>query len=117
MVKAYDYVAIGGIVSGEIKRSEYKYFPWFIEQAHKHNCKIHGLGFTNTKLLKEYKFDSVDSTAWLAGSFGGNIVRFDAGRIKTVITSGGNKKLKHHLLADEHNLKEWVKYVRYMDGR
>ena len=117
MVKEYDYVAIGGIVSGEIKRSEYKYFPWFIEQAHKHNCKIHGLGFTNTKLLKTYKFDSVDSTTWLSGSFGGHILRFNAGQIEKVATATGNKRLKHHLLADEHNLKEWLKYVRYMDGR
>jgi len=117
MVKAYDYVAIGGIASGEIKRSEYKYFPWFIEQAHKHNCKIHGLGFTNTKLLKKYKFDSVDSTSWAHGAVSGNIVNFNGDHIETVLTKSKSKRLKHYLLADEHNLKEWLKYVRYMDGR
>ena len=120
MVKEYDYVAIGGIASGEIKRREYKYFPWFIEQAHKHNCKIHGLGFTNTKLLKEYKFDSVDSTSWVYGYKVGKIMRFNAnaGQIETVITGGGNKRLiRRGLLVDQHNLTEWLKYVRYMDGR
>lgn len=30
MIKEYDYVAIGGIVTKEIKPSEYKYFHWFI---------------------------------------------------------------------------------------
>ena len=119
MVKEYDYVAIGGIASGEIKRREYKYFPWFIEQAHKHNCKIHGLGFTSTRLLKKYKFDSVDSTSWVYGHKLGKIMRFNAnaGQIETVINSEGNKRLKSGLLANEHNLKEWLKYVRYMDGR
>jgi len=115
MVKEYDYVAIGGIVTGEIKRSEYKYFPWFIEQAHKHNCKIHGLGFTNTKLLKKYKFDSVDSTSWAHGAISGNIVSFNGEYIETVLTRSKGKRLKHYLLADKHNLTEWVKFVRYMD--
>ena len=115
MVKEYDYVAIGGIVSGEIKRSEYKYLPWFIEQAHKHNCKIHGLGFTNTKLLEKYKFDSVDSTAWLHGSISANIVVFNGRYIEKALTKSKNKKLKHYLIADRHNLTEWLKYVRYMD--
>src|SRR5690625_4895543 len=41
MVKEYEYVAIEVLVTGEIKRSEFKYFAWIIEQAHKHNCKIH----------------------------------------------------------------------------
>ena len=115
MVREYDYVAIGGIASREIKRSEYKYFPWFIEQAHKHNCKIHGLGFTNTKLLKKYKFDSVDSTAWTYGQKRGNIVVFNGEHIETVLTPIKGKRLKDHTLADKHNLIEWVKYVRYMD--
>ena len=35
MIKEYDYVAIGGIVTKEIKPSEYKYFHWFIRQATK----------------------------------------------------------------------------------
>ena len=115
MVKEYDYVAIGGIVTGEIKRSEYKYFPWFIEQAHKHNCKIHGLGFTNTKLLKKYKFDSVDSTSWTYGQKRGNIVVFNGKYIETVLTPIKGKRLKDITQVDKHNLTEWVKYVRYMD--
>lgn len=115
MVKEYDYVAIGGIVSGEIKRSEYKYFPWFIEQAHKHNCKIHGLGFTNTKLLKKYKFDSVDSTSWVYGRKRGNIVVFNGEYIERVLTPRKGKRLKDGALANKHNLTEWVKFVRYMD--
>src|SRR5690606_16836939 len=115
MVKEYDYVAIGGIASGEIKRSEYKFFPWFIEQAHKYNCKIHGLGFTNTKLLKKYKFDSVDSTSWTYGQKTGNIVVFNGEYIETALTPRKGKRLKDITLVDKHNLTEWLKFVRYMD--
>lgn len=63
----YDVVSIGGIVSGEIKKNEYKHFPWFINEAHKRRCKIHALGFTVLNLLSKYHFDSVDSSSWTWG--------------------------------------------------
>jgi len=60
-VASYPYVAIGGIVAKEIKRSEYKYFPWFIKKAHEHGAQIHGMGFS--PLNGNYGFDSVDTTS------------------------------------------------------
>ena len=54
MCEEYDYVAIGGIVTKEITKEQYSFFPWFINEAHKRGCKIHGLGFTDTNLLQKY---------------------------------------------------------------
>ena len=54
MCKDYNYVAIGGIVSGEITKDKYKAFPALIAEAHNHGARIHGLGFTNLALLPHY---------------------------------------------------------------
>lgn len=111
--KEYDYIAIGGIVTKEIKPNEYKYFKSLIDIAHKHNCKIHGLGFTNLKNLKILKFDSVDSTSWLSGSRFGQLNIYSNGRLKSV--SYKNKRIKDYKLADKFNLNEWLKFVKYAD--
>lgn len=117
MCDAYDYVAIGGIVTKEITRGQYPYFSWFINEAHKRGCKIHGLGFTDTALLKEYHFDSVDSTAWLSGSRFGNVYYFDRvnGVMKNVKAPKG-KKTVHYKLVDQRNIDEWLKYQRYAES-
>lgn len=77
MCDEYDYVAIGGIVTKEITKDQYPFFTWFINEAHKRKCKIHGLGFTDTGLLNKYKFDSVDSSSWISGTRFGHIYTFD----------------------------------------
>ena len=113
LVKEYDYVAIGGIVTKEILRNEHKYFPWFIEKAHENNCKIHGLGYTNLKGLNKYKFDSVDSTAWLYGNRGGYLYQFN-GKTLIQIHKPKNTMLKSRKCAI-YNFGEWVKFANYMD--
>jgi hypothetical protein len=45
MVKDYDYVAIGGIAIKVIKKNQFEFLNWFLYQAKKENCKVHGLGF------------------------------------------------------------------------
>lgn len=113
MVKDYDYVAIGGIVTKEIKPAEYKYFHWLLNEARKADCKVHGLGFTNLKGLQEYPFYSVDSTSWNSGGRFGAIYKFDGRtmqkydkpigtRVKTIDTA-------------INNFREWVKFQHYMD--
>lgn len=67
MCEEYDYVAIGGIVSKEIKPEQYKAFPMMITEAHKRGAKVHGLGFTSTSYFEKVRFDSVDSTTWNVG--------------------------------------------------
>ena len=114
MCDEYDYVAIGGIVTKEITKEQYPFFTWFINEAHKRKCKIHGLGFTDTNLLEKYHFDSVDSTAWLSGSRFGHIYYFDNGVMKRKTPPKG-KKTVHYKLIDEQNINEWLKYQRYAD--
>jgi len=116
MCQEYDYVAIGGIVTKEIKPNEYKYFKWFIDTAHSYGCKIHGLGFTNLKGLYLYDFDSVDSTSWVAGGKFGTLYHFTGREMKQVDT--GTRKRRKDLSTDpinRHNYYEWVKFQEYAD--
>jgi hypothetical protein len=116
MCKEYEYVAIGGIVTKEIKPKDYKYFRWFIDTAHSHGCKIHGLGFTNLQGMKIYNFDSVDSTSWTAGGKFGTLYWFDGRNMKMVDT--GDRRRRTDINTDKinrHNYYEWVKFQQYAD--
>jgi hypothetical protein len=112
MCKEYNYVAIGGIVTGEIKPEEYRYFHWFINQAHNNNAKIHALGFTNIDGLKKYKFDSVDSTAWI-GSRWGRLYYFNGYEIRA--EKKQNQRTVNYKRLDVFNFKEWIKFQKYAD--
>lgn len=113
MVKHYDYVAIGGIVTKEIKKKEYKYFKWFIDMAHKHNCKIHGLGFTPMNHLHKYNFDSVDSSSWNSAGRFGTVYKFNGKKLVSHKIRG--KRLADRPRTDAHNLNEWLKFQRYAE--
>lgn len=114
MCDEYDYVAIGGIVSKEITRQEYKYFPWFIKEAHKRGAKIHGLGFTNLEGIQKYHFDSVDSTSWTTGNRFGAIYRFN-GRTMEKFSKKEGQRLKDSRAVAINNFNEWVKFQRYAE--
>ena len=111
----YPYVAIGGIVTQEIKRQEYPIFEKLISIAHASGAKIHGLGFTNLDGLTKYHFDSVDSTAWISGNRFGVIYFFDGKTMKKVNKPQG-KKVKTNLTAI-HNFTEWKKFARYAEAK
>lgn len=114
MCKEYNYVAIGGIVTQEIKRSEYDVFIPLLKIARENNCKVHGLGFTNLKGMEKYKFYSVDSTSWLSGNKFGAVYLFDG---KTMQKQ--NKKLGQRVKTNEvaiHNFSEWVKFSKYAEN-
>jgi hypothetical protein len=113
MIEDYSYVAIGGIVTQEIKRNEYPIFTWLLNEARKSDCKVHGLGFTNTKGIQKYPFYSVDSTAWTYGNRGGFLYYFDG---KEMIKKDAPKgyRLKSKAVAI-HNFKEWVKFQKYAE--
>jgi hypothetical protein len=114
MCDEYDYVAIGGIVTKEITKEQYPFFTWFINEAHKRKCKIHGLGFTATKELHKYHFDTVDSTNWLSGGRFGQLHTFNGRYIES--KSYKNKRAVYKAI-DSHNLKEWVKFQRYAEKK
>lgn len=117
MCKTYPYVAIGGLVgAGDFtsRRKIEEVFTWFINTAHQHSCKIHGLGYTKIPGLKKYKFDSVDSTAWLYGNISGFLYKFNTreGTMDKVKKNGC--KVKSEEVA-WHNFHEWIKFSKYAE--
>ena len=120
LVEEYDYVSIGGIVAGEIKRTDYKYLPWFLETARKNNCKVHALGFTGFADIHKYPFYSVDSTSWLSGG------RFFGGVYTTKINKYGQRILTKRDVGDDMRCKKtadmhllnfevWASYQKYAE--
>ena len=113
MCEEYDYVAIGGIVTKEITKDQYPFFTWFLNEAHKRNCKVHGLGFTNITNLPKYHFDSVDSTSWLSGGRYGQLHQYKNGTIKTITQKS---KRAVYPAIDINNFNEWLKFQRYAEN-
>lgn len=113
MCDQYKYVAIGGIVSGEIKRQEYKHLAHFIGVAHDKGCKIHGLGFTKIPLLKYLHWDSVDSTAWLSGNRFGFVYQYRNGDMLKHKPPKG-KGVQGNKVA-VNNYLEWVKFQKWAE--
>lgn len=114
MCEEYPYVAIGGIVSGEIAKPQYKLFPVMIDKAHSHGARIHGLGFTNLALLPKLEWDSVDSTAWTTGNRFGFIYHFDGKTMKKYDVPKG-KRIGDSRRAALINYSEWVKFQKYAE--
>ena len=114
MTKDYKYIAIGGIVTKEIKRSEHGYFKWFIDKAHENGCKIHGLGHTNMADVFEYRFDTVDSTTWINGGRFGNMITFRDGIPKQTTLRKQGYKVNGEKLT-EHNLRQFMKFADYAE--
>lgn len=112
MTSEYKYVAIGGIVTKEIKRSEYNLFIPLLKIARENRCKVHGLGFTNMEGLKKYKFYSVDSTAWLYGNRGGFIYKFNGQGLDKINIKNMRLKPKEAAI---HNFNEWLKFSIYAE--
>lgn len=114
MADEYPYIAIGGIVSKEIKPEQYTAFPTMIKEAHKRNAKVHGLGFTNLSLLPKIHFDSVDSTAWTTGNRFGFIYRFN-GTTMVKIDCPKGKRLGDPRKVALINYTEWIKFQKYAE--
>lgn len=115
MCKEFPYVAIGGIVTKEITRKEYKFFPWFIQTAHQYGAKIHALGLTNMSAIKKYNFDSVDSSSWTCGNRFGYVVKFNGSEF-VQIKAGGSRRLKNADAVAKHNFDEWVRFANHIEG-
>lgn len=118
MCEEYPYVAIGGLVGGgatEYSRKYWKYFPWFINTAHKNGSKIHALGFTSLEGIRQYHFDSVDSTSWTTGNRYGFIYKFN-GRTMTQIKVPNGKRMADAKKIALINYTEWIKFQKYAEG-
>ena len=110
----YEYVAIGGIVSKEVKPGQYPIFTKLIAEAHKREAKVHGLGFTSVSEIKKYHFDSVDSSSWSAGNRFGMLYKFTGKDIIKLKKKDGTRIADHQKLA-LHNFNGWVKFSRYAE--
>ena len=106
----YNYIAIGGIAIKKILPSEYKYFSYFINEAHRRSCKIHALGLTRPNELKKYHFDSVDSSSWNSALLWGRIYKFD-GRTLRAIPRPYDMRVNKE--AFDFNFNEWIKFQQY----
>lgn len=112
----YEYVAIGGIVTKEIKRNEYDFFNPLLKIAKENNCKVHGLGFTNLKGLEKYKFYSVDSTNWLSARFGTTgLYIFNGETLKNVNKPEGKRKIDLQKM-NIFNFEQWIKFQQYAEN-
>jgi len=116
MCENYQYIAIGGIVTKEIKKSQYDVFTPLLKIAKKNNTKVHGLGFTNLKGLEKYKFYSVDSTNWLSARFGSTGLYVFNGKSLTNIYKPDNTIKKDLQKINIFNFKEWVKFSKYAEN-
>lgn len=112
MCDEYEYAAIGGIVAKEITSDQYRLFPSMIAEAHKRNCKLHGLGFTSLEWITKCHFDSVDSTAWTTGNRFGYIYRFDGKTMKKIDVPQGKRMADSRKVA-LINYTEWIKYQKW----
>lgn len=115
LCKEYSYIAIGGIVTKEITKKDYAYFPTLLQIAKKHNCKVHGLGFTSS-LLSRYKFYSVDSTSWSSGARFGTVYYMQNGNMIANDTYKKGGRVKDPIGITIYNLQEWIKFQKYADS-
>lgn len=115
MCKEYKYIVIGGLVF-HVKKQEHENIRKLVEYAYNQGVKVHGLGFTRTKTLDNYKFYSVDSATWnVAASRGQRIYYFKDGDVNSHRINRNGKKVDLKRLV-AHNMVEWVKFQYYMDG-
>lgn len=115
MCAEYDYVAIGGLVF-HVKKQEYESIKQLLRYANQRGVKVHGLGFTKTKTLKEFGFYSVDSSTWNVAAARGQIMYHFKNGILTQrkVNRNGQKVELKKLIA--HNMVEWVKYQKFMES-
>lgn len=114
MCREYKYVAIGGLVL-DIRQKEYESIRKMVEYAYLRGVRVHGLGFTKTQDLPNYKFYSVDSSSWTIGAVWSQHCYFfdtDHMRYRSVKHEGIKTDISKLIL---HNMGEWIKYQKFAD--
>lgn len=117
ITQEYNYVAIGGIVTREIRPTEYKHFTTLLKIASKNHCKVHGLGFTYTKELKKYPFYSADSTSWTGMNRFNSYCKYipNEGIITWIPKNGRRVKQESRTDALLYSFREWLKFQQYAE--
>lgn len=114
MVSEYKYIAIGGLVF-HVKKSELPLIKKLVDYAYSKGVKVHGLGFTKTKEIENFKWYSVDSASWnKSAALGQQMYKFNGKEMTQHRIDGNGHKIKLSSLI-AHNGIEWCKYQKYMD--
>lgn len=116
MCKDYKYISIG-IAGKDVAWGDSNTFLKFVMSAKEHNTKVHGLGITGMKSLKQVPFYSVDSSSWTAGNRYKTIFQFDGREVKAINTDLTNKRIHNHLKLATHNFLEWVKFSKANENK
>ena len=114
MAREYNRVCVGGFPWREIpERLWPKLLPWFIKTAHKHNARIHALGFQpRVEVLNRYPFDSTDSANWMWNTTFGTMYEFTGDSIRCIEHDKEVTKDMYY-----QSLRAWARFAHYMDGR
>lgn len=94
-----------------------KWAPWFIDKAHELDCRIHGLGFTKTRSLPRFHFDSVDSSSWSGGQRYGTHWDFDPNQ--KIMVQGTKKPGTRMIIGPgykglmTYNFHQWMLYQNW----
>lgn len=116
MCEEYKYIAIGGLVF-HVKQQEWPLIHKMVDYAAYKGVKVHGLGFTKTKLLDKWNWYSVDSSSWKTSAIRGSIKhKFNGKYIESEPIKKEGYKMDQRLLA-MYNGIEWCKYQKYMEMR
>jgi len=79
LLDEYPYICLGGSV-GATYAKRVNFFRSVFNFAPKH--QFHGLGLTDSRIMKMFPFFSVDSTTWLTAEKNGKILTIDGVQIK-----------------------------------
>lgn len=111
MCKEYNYVAVGGIASKEIKRKDHKLLWELCDIAHSYGCKIHGLGYLPLEILNnnECPFDTVDGTGW-QGHMRGQKFVLENEKLTKVTDEELKNKLRNWKDNESEGYKNWTKF-------
>lgn len=117
LTKKKDFVCLGGIAGTQNMNLARSNLQWFVDTAHKNNCRIHGLGIGTIDLMRKHNFDSVDSANWCGAPRFGALLRFDGHELYKYNGSEGageNQRIATNF-AGKRSLKEWEKFSHYID--
>jgi hypothetical protein len=113
----YKYIAIGasGRYDSKWTRTNPEKLKALVHYAKSKNVKVHGLGYTSLRHLKNIPFYSVDSTTWINGGKYGILQRFTGQSIKkfSASTKGYRRKDGIYFELNLHNLNEWIKFQKF----
>ena len=101
-------------ISGPNKEILDDQYILFLKEAWKYNCRLHGLGITDKKVLNKVPFDYCDSCSWRQDAIHGRIGNYKINRKLYKTKHHSDWKLLGYLewmKIQEHYYKKW----RYLD--